>query len=134
MNFYSNYDNKNYYDSRFVDLKGYPIERTPFSHPYNYDSYVQWKGEYIENEGSSVYSDRMYSWDPKKYNKCCEEVWGNTGQYLSERNPKDIEQFLNLYFEKEIELTAVVQCCNQLIGFPYWCFYYKDKEKELEKE
>lgn len=38
-----------------------------------------------------------------------------------------IEHFLSVYFGKSVKLTAVVQCCNQASGFPYWCFFYQER-------
>ena len=114
--------------SRFVDLKGNPIKSTPFSHPYNYDEYVIWKDEnFNEEKSSAVYSDRLFQWDYKKYNKCCQEVFANDGQYFYNRDPNKIEKFLSMYFEKEIKLTAVTQGCNQATGYPYWVFFYEEK-------
>ena len=42
----------------------------------------------------TVYSDRLYQWDYEKYNKLCEKHFGDKGQYFSNRNPKNIENFL----------------------------------------
>lgn len=115
-------------DYEFVDLNGNPVERTPFSHPYNYDSFVNWKGDYVEGKCDAVYSDRMYSWDCKKYKEAAQEAFGNNhGLYFSETSPEDIEHFLSAYFGKSVKLTAVVQCCNQSSGFPYWCFFYQER-------
>lgn len=127
MSWYGYEQGKLYFDSRFVDLNGKPIERTPLSYPYNYDEYVIWKDEiFNEEECSAVYSDRLFQWDYEKYNKCCQEVFKNQGQQFYEREPKEIEKFLGMYFEKEIKLTAITQGCNQSSGYPYWVFFYKE--------
>lgn len=126
MSWYGYEQGKFYYDSRFIGLNGKPIERTPLSYPYNYDEYVIWKDEnFNEEECSAVYSDRLFQWDYEKYNKCCQEVFKNQGQQFYKREPKEIEKFLGMYFEKEIKLTAITQGCNQSSGYPYWVFYYK---------
>lgn len=114
------------YDSRFVDLNEKPIKRTPFSHPYNYDEYVIWKNSCGVDNSNAVYSDRLYQWDYEKYNKCCQETFKNQGQSFDKREPKEIEKFLSMYFEKEIKLTAVTQGCNQATGYPYWVFFYEE--------
>lgn len=115
------------YDSRFLDLDGKPIKRTPFSYPYNYDEYVIWKDKSFDaKESNAVYSDRLFQWNYEKYNKCCQEVFKNEGQYFDKREPKEIENFLSMYFEKKIKLTAVVQGCNQATGYPYWVFFYEE--------
>lgn len=112
--------------SQFVDLDGNEIKRNPFSHPYNYDEYVIWKDESFDKEKySAVYSDRLYQWDYEKYNRCCKEVFENQGQQFYQREPKEIERFLSMYFDKEIKLTAIMQGCNQSSGFPYWIFLYE---------
>lgn len=114
---------------QFVDLDGNEIKRNPFSHPYNYDEYVIWKDENFNKEKyGAVYSDRLYQWDWEKYNRCCQEVFENQGQQFYQREPKEIERFLSMYFDKEIKLTAVMQGCNQSSGFPYWIFLYEEEE------
>lgn len=110
----------------YFNLKGEPIKRTPFTHPYSYDEYVKWMGDYHKDKSHAVYSDRLFQWDHKKYNQCCEEVFGNHGQYFDNREPSEVNQFLNLYFGKEVKLTAILQGCNVSSGFPYWCFIYEE--------
>lgn len=113
--------------SRFVNLNGDPVRKTPFSHPYNYDEYVIWKDQNFNIEKSlATYSDRLFQRNYEKYNKCCQEVFQNQSQYFNDRDPKEIEKFLIMYFEKEIKLTAIVQGCNQSNGFPYWVFFYEN--------
>ena len=130
MSWYEYVTQDGFYDSRFVDLDGKPVKRTPFSHPYNYDKYVTWKSKDFNKEKySAVYSDRLFQWDWEKYNKCCKEVFKNTGQFFDKREPKEIEKFLSLYFNKEIKLTAVAQGCNQATGYPFWVFFYEKVEE-----
>jgi len=112
---------------RYVDLDGYPVSKTKEKYPYSYDPYVVWKGDYDKNRDGATYSDRLLQWDYDKYNRCCREVWKNERQSFSERNPKDIEKFLSLYFGKEIELTVLMEGCNVSNGYPYWVFIYRDK-------
>lgn len=114
--------------AKYLDLNGNIVKRTPFTHPYNYDEFVEWKKEGnndIEKE-SAVYSDRLWEWDHEKYNKCCQKVFGDNRQYFNSSNPDEIEKFLSLYFEKEVTLIAIVKGCNQSSGFPYWIFFYKE--------
>lgn len=113
-------------DYTYVDLNGNPVKRTKEEYPYNYDSYVVWKGDYTENTDGCVYSDRLFQWDWEKYNRCCEEVWGNQGQYFNNRMPEDIEKFLSLYIGKKIKLTAIMEGCNWSNGYPVWVFCYKN--------
>lgn len=115
--------------SEFVDLRGNPIKRTPYSHPYNYDEYVVWKSnEFDINNYHAAYSDRLWEFDSLKYENCCSKIFKNTGQRFDNgRNHKTINDFLNLYFEKEVKLTAIMQGCNQWNGYPYWIFLYEEE-------
>lgn len=120
-----------YYDNqsprlKFVDLDGKRIKKNPFDYPYNYDEYVLWKGDYNKEKSKVVYSDRLKEWDSDKFNKCCKKIFGDTGQYFSNRKPEYIEKFLRLYFEKEIKLTAILEGCNQSSGYPVWIFIYEE--------
>lgn len=103
---------------------GDPITKTPQSHPYSYEPFVVWENEEVGATGSA-YSDRMMQWDYEKFNKSCEEVWGNKGQLFHSyiRQPKDIEKFLQLYFDKpNLKLARLVEGCNVSSGYPYWVF------------
>lgn len=115
----------------FTDLYGKPIERTPFSHPYNFDQYVIWKSEEFDKNKiySAEYSDRMLEWDIEKFTKCAEEVFGNQGQFFDDRNPKDIEKFLIKYFGQNLKLVAIEKCCNPSSGYPIWIFHYENLEQ-----
>lgn len=114
----------------YVNLKGERVERTFWDFPYTYDPFLLWKDEdYNEQNTISVYSDRLMHWDFEKFNECCQKVFNNTGQYFNNRAPWDIEKFLSLYLEKEIKLTAIEESCNVSSGYPYWIFYYEEKQK-----
>ena len=114
---------------KFVDLNGEAIKRTPYTHPYNYDEHVIWKDDsnFDYNNDNAVYSDRLFQWDPEKYNICHKEVFKDGSQYFYQSNPEEIEKFLSIYFDKQIKLTAVVEGCNQAYGNPYWVFFYKNQ-------
>lgn len=64
--------------------------------------------------------------DYKKYNRLCKEIWGDESQYFDDRQPKDIEKFLSMFFDREIKLARIREECNQSSGYPYWRFDYKD--------
>ena len=113
-------------EPRYVDINGREVERTPFSNPYNYDEFVLWKSDkFNSHTDSGVYSDRMMQWDLEKYNKCCREVFQNEGQMFGNRKPKQIEKFLSKYLGEDILLTAIIQGCHWITGFPYCAFYYR---------
>lgn len=109
----------------YVSIDGKPIDRNPVSYPYSYDPYVIWMGCFSD-DNQAVYSDRLYQWDRDKYDKCCQEVFGDTGHVFSNRSPQKINEFLNKYFEKTVMLTAITQGCNVSNGYPYWVFYYEE--------
>lgn len=111
---------------QYVDLNGKPVERTPWTNPYDFDEYVEWKGNYNEYD-SAVYSDRMLSWETAKYDKCSKEVWGDDRrQSFNPERPDLIERFLRLYNnEEKLELTAITRGCNVSNGFPYYVYHYR---------
>lgn len=113
----------------YYGIDGRPIKRTPSEYPYSYDEFVTWKSTMYSDKDHWVYSDRMMEWDYNKFNEACMKVWKNQGQYFypRSRTPKQIEKFLCIYFDKNVELTAVVQGCNQGNGYPYWVFAYREK-------
>ena len=114
------------FNPMYVDLDGNPVKRTKDEYRYSYDPYVVWKQDYKNNTGSCVYSDRLWQWDCNKYDECCQKVWGNHGQVFYNREPKDIQKFLSLYFDKKVKLTALLEGCNVSNGFPYWIFFFEN--------
>lgn len=112
----------------FINLEGEVIERTPYDYPYSYDEFVIYLNGYKKEKSHCVYSDRLFQWDSEKYNQCCLKVFGNTGQYFDNRKPSKINEFLNLYLEKEVKLTAICQGCNWSNGYPLWRFIYEEIE------
>ena len=114
------------YYHTYTDLNGEPVKRTREEYPYNYDSFLVWKGDYDETKSSAVDSDRLRSWDSEKYDKFSMEVWNSKRSYFDEREPEEVERFLSLYFGMAIKLTAIVENCNASNGYPYWYFYYEE--------
>ena len=110
---------------RYADFDGNEVKRNPITNPYDFDEYVEWECGY-QKDNSAVYSDRLWQWDSKKYDKCCQEVFKNTGQKFNSRNPEGIQRFLSMYFDKEVRLTAILCGCNYATGFPYLVFYYEE--------
>jgi hypothetical protein len=117
-----------YNHSLYVDSNGKPVAKTKEQCPYNYDSFVVWKGDYKKDNydnNHTVYCDRMWQQDWDKYNKCCREVWGNEGQYFDNRTPESIEKFLSLYYNRPIKLTIIMEGCNWSTGYPVWIFFFE---------
>ena len=77
---------------------------------------------------SWVYSDRMLQWDRKAFENAVHKVWPtkSENQMFYDRKPEDLNKFLNLYFGKDVTLTAVLQGCNISNGYPYWIFAYRE--------
>ncbi len=119
----------------YCDLNGRPMERTPWSHPYSYDEFVIFKSERFDPMDRMVYHDRMLQWDRGAFSRAVREVWPDKphGQMFSGKEPKYINRFLDLYFGKAVELTAVLQGCNVSNGYPYWIFAYKELGQEAAK-
>jgi bisphosphoglycerate-dependent phosphoglycerate mutase len=113
-------------DYNYIDLDGNLVKRNKEKYPYGYDPFVIWRGDYKEGKNDVVYSDRMYQWDHKKYEGCIKAIWTDCRQHFSDSNPKDIESFLSLYFDKKIKLTAIMEGCNVSNGYPYWIFFFED--------
>ena len=92
---------------------------------------ILWKGRSLDNS-KTVYSDRLFEWDSEKFRLCMDSVFNNTGQLFYDKKMADVEKFLSLYFDKDVELVAMQECENTFNGYPYWRFDYKEKELELE--
>ena len=122
------YDMNNdiYWTSRYVDWEGKPVERTPEKYSYSYDAYVIHK---LKNDYEhAVYSDRLWQWDSKKYNRFYKKHFGNEGQYWDGRGIDKIQEFLRDYYDKpELTLVGVMKGCNVSSGYPYWIFMFDCK-------
>ena len=109
----------------YLDEHGNPVERTPITNPYSYDGFVTWKNDSKPN--NTVYSDRLYQWDSKKYNENCKKHFGNEGQVFYDREPEKIEIFLRDYLDNDsLILCRIMQYCHQARGYPIWRFDYKE--------
>jgi hypothetical protein len=82
-----------------------------------------------EKASESVYSDRLYGWDSKKYNETCQKIWGNQGQaFYSDRHPEDVEKFLRIMLDNEnVTLVRILRYENAATGYPYWRFDFNNK-------
>lgn len=126
----SAYDADERFGAMYIDLSGNQVKRTPRTHPYSYDEFVLYKSERFDPMDCMVYHDRMLQWDRSAFSMAVRKVWPDKphGQMFHGKKPEDINRFLNLYFGKKVELTAVLQGCNVGNGFPYWVFAYKELE------
>lgn len=119
------------FDSQYMRPDGTPCERTPQTHPYSYETFVQWRNpsvQYVKGTHNNAYSDRMYTWDHEKFDRSHERVFKNKGQFFGSSQPHEIEAFLRFYYDNPaLVLTDVYQCCNQSSGYPLWFFRWNDK-------
>jgi hypothetical protein len=72
----------------------------------------------------TVYSDRLWQWNPKKHDELCQKHFGNQGQYWGNRTPEAIQSFLSEYEGKDISLCRAEELTNTSNGYPYWRFDY----------
>ena len=107
----------------YRDWHGKPVEKTPHSHPYSYDAYVvEKKADKYKN---SIYSDRLWQWDYKKYNELCRKYFGNEAQLWDGRSFNKIEEFLRDHQSNpELRLIGIMKGCNVSSGYPYWVFMF----------
>lgn len=108
----------------YYDINDKKIKHTAKEYPCNYNTYI-YKNDYQKTD-KCVYSDRLFQWNGEKFNKCRQAVKNNHSQMFYSDTPDEIQQFLNLYFEKPILLTGIKQGYNASSGFPYWEFYYRE--------
>ena len=121
----------NQFFGQYLDLQGKPVKRTPETDPYSYDAYVTYKSNEFLPSDYWVYDDRMRQWDWDKYHNAAKEVWPKgSPHYFYGKDPKDINKFLNLYYGKEVKLTAIMTGCNVSNGYPYWIFVYRESEEK----
>ena len=122
------YDNFYRAVSPDCDIHGEIVKRPKHIYKYSYDPYCVYKSNNWSIKDTGDYSDRLMQWDYDKFTNCMKEVWGERcGQHFDNKEPKDIEKFLSLYHNKNIEITGIEKACNVSNGYPYWIFYYKEK-------
>lgn len=73
----------------------------------------------------TAYSDRLFQQNSLKFDTLSQEIFGNKGQYFSDRDHNKIEIFLSLYLEEKIILCSITRYENLNTGYPYWRFDYK---------
>lgn len=92
------------------------------------DSYTIFQAHNYKTSDEVVYSDRLHQWDDKKYSYATSEAFnGYKGQYFDSFTPNQIQNFLSIYFNRDVILTRVDREENVSNGYPYWVFYFRDK-------
>ena len=74
----------------------------------------------------AVYSDRLYQWNPKKYDELRRKHFSDVSQYWSGSKPELIEAFLSDYLGQPIKLQALAHQENRSSGYPVWIMFYKE--------
>lgn len=116
------------YDWDKKEYKYVENERPRSEYPYSYTCFISWSDFNVIPNGS-VYTDRLWQWNSHKYDKLCNEHFGDKGQCWSGRNSKKVQEFLRDYLDKpNLKLAFIKQSCNRSNGFPYWCLAYNHGE------
>lgn len=96
-------------------------EKTKADWPYNYDPFLIYFNEKAKQlPTSTIYTDRLRTWDWDKNKRLCRKHFGNEGDYWHDREHKKIEAFLCDWTGRNIMLIAVIQYVNVRNGYPYW--------------
>ena len=111
-----------------INLTGNETVKKPYDYPNDFDEYIQWIcDDFFDKPNHAIYTDKLYEYDSDKYKKCSIKIWGNDELDFDNRTPIEIEKFLSLYFNKDIELISVNKTSNIESGNPVWVFYYRLK-------
>lgn len=112
--------------SGYIDIDGNPVERTPRTNPYTYDSHVIFRAGENSEINNTAYSDRMHDWNYEKLKELKAKYFPKAGDYYPRENANKIQEFLREYFDApRLELIVITECCNQSSGYPVWCFHMK---------
>lgn len=114
------------YDDEYTILGVNRPKNSRWTNPYNYDSFIAW-AKAPKRDDSVVYSDRLCMWDYEKYRNSINTVAEkHPRKNFDNKNSVQVEEFLSLYFDKKVKLTAIVEGCNASNGYPYWVFFYRE--------
>jgi hypothetical protein len=104
--------------------------RTKQSHPYSYDP-IRYYSAAVGGVRGSAYDDRMEGWDREKFNRCIEAMRAKNpscGWMRDYSNPQWTRDFLRMYWDEPLlEVTDIVEYCNQATGYPCWYFEWVAK-------
>jgi hypothetical protein len=106
-----------------VDEHGNAVRRSKQEYPYSYDGFVLWRGGKNEEATTTVYTDRLQSWNPARYEMLETKHFGNASHNWSSRDPVKIEQFLRDWTkDADLRLILMMEYCNRGNGYPCWRF------------
>lgn len=122
---------RSYFCEIAVNIDGKPVERNKLDYPYSYSPYVVERVGDNEEYNSTVYSDRLFQWDYKKFNRISQKHFNNESQSFSKRSLEKIESFLKDYFDNpKLKLIVIQEGCNVSNGYPYWIFHFNNNKNE----
>lgn len=139
-NYISAYDNHSENGKRlFVDLDGKVIDKPKSEYPYNYSDFCTYNApkdilkkledDKLNYNNGGIYSDRLFTQNPERYNNSMLEVFGNKSQYFDDKSPMKIEKFLQIFYQDEsLVLRKIIESCNQSSGYPCWYFSFSQKK------
>lgn len=105
----------------YYDQYGNPIERTPITHRYNYDSFLMLRQLPNEEATAGVYTDRLYRDYFHEIESLVLRYTGTRGQYWDKFTLDQIQNIMRDHFKRQDLLVVyVMQCCNQATGYPLW--------------
>lgn len=123
----------------YVNEFGNPVRRTKFSHPYNYDGFVQERCGANEEANGTVWTDRLLEWDYKLTRKLIDKHFKDTGidvggDWWDQRPASAIQEFLRERLNMpKLRVIFVMEYCNQSSGYPVWRIdYHNPVEKAAE--
>lgn len=131
--YYMRNDGYQHMSMDYVDEFDLPVKRTKSTHPYNYDGFVQERVHPNELSQHTVWSDRLLQWDYDKTRKLIFKHFKATGidvggDYYSSRTAEQIQGFLRDWYKNDkLEVTLVMDYCNQSNGYPLWRIDYRYK-------
>lgn len=110
-------------------------QRTKWTHPYAFDSFIVWEKSKVEGKGlqyGSAYHDRMIMWGSDNYYKCLKKVWPEP-ERLDFKDSKRVEKFLRLYFkDRKLALIRIIEECNVSNGYSVFCFIWKSGKRKVK--
>ena len=98
------------------------MENSITSNNYNYDSKPDKPYFQSKVDTRTLFQYRY------RYLCACKAVWGVCVFDFDDKTPEQIEQFLSIYFDKRIVLTAVEKSCNEN---PIWTFHFQQVKDKL---
>jgi hypothetical protein len=114
----------------WFDEHGKQVRRTPASHPYNYDGFVQERCGANSEANGTVWTDHLLQWDYARTRALLKKHFKDTGidvggDYWGKRSAEAIQGFLRERLDQpELRVILVMEYCNQSSGYPTWRIDY----------